>query len=100
LIMLAWWSLVNCSPIHHYGWRGLSPAMPMFRDFNSWRERGCWRIWWLQTEIGVCKNSPRFAHQRVKTSILLVWSCIAGIFEAVTMVHRWNLAEVEEDGVS
>jgi hypothetical protein len=43
---------------------------------------------------------PGSAPGRVKTYILLVWSSIAGIFGAITMVHRCNLAEVEEDGVA
>jgi hypothetical protein len=75
--------------------------MPMFRAFDSWsvcgrladstasdRNRGCTQIY------------PGLPPRRVKTYILLVWSCIVGIYGAVTMVRRCNLAEVEGDGVA
>jgi hypothetical protein len=49
---------------------------------------------------GVHEFYPGSAPRRVKTYILLVWSCIAGIYGAVTKVRRYNLAEVEGDGVA
>jgi hypothetical protein len=84
----------------HHRWRGSTPAMPMFRAFDSWsvcgrladstasdRNRGCTRIY------------PGLAPRRVQTYILLVWSCIACIVGGVTMVRRCNLVKVEGDGV-
>jgi hypothetical protein len=43
---------------------------------------------------------PGSAPRRVMTYILLVKSCVACIVGAVTMVRRWDLAEVEEDSVA
>jgi hypothetical protein len=55
---------------------------------GSDRNRGCTQIY------------PGSPPQRVKTYILLVSSCIAGICGAVTMARRWDLAMVERDGVA
>jgi hypothetical protein len=87
--------------IFHAHWRGSNSAMPMSKGFRSRkrigrlanstasdRNRGCTRIY------------PGLAPRRVKTYILLVWSCIASICGAVTKVRRCNLAEVEGDGVA
>jgi hypothetical protein len=57
--------------------------------FDGFRQKhGCTQIY------------PGSPPRRVKTYILLVWSCIAGICGAVTMVRRCNLVKVEEDGVA
>jgi hypothetical protein len=64
------------------------------------------RMWALVNSMALDRNKthtriyPGSAPRRVKTYILLVWSCIAGIFGAVTMVCIWDLVEVEEDGVA
>jgi hypothetical protein len=83
-------------------WWGSIPAMPMFRAFDSWSVCGRLADSTVsdrnRTHTGVYPGSTP---QRVKTYILLVWSCIACIVGAITMVHRWwNLAEVEEDGMA
>jgi hypothetical protein len=75
--------------------------MPMFRAFDSWRER----MWALggfdgfRQKQGYTQIYPGSAPRRVTTYILLVCSCIACIVEVVTMVRRWDLAMVERDGV-
>jgi hypothetical protein len=74
---------------------------PCLRAFDLWsvcgrladstvsdRNRGCTRFY------------PGSAPHRIKTYILLVWSCIAGIYGAVTMVRRCNLTMVERDGMA
>jgi hypothetical protein len=79
----------------------LTRQCPCLRDFDSWSV--CGRLADStasdrnMTHTGVY---PGLAPGRVKTYILLVWSCIACIVGAITMVHRWDLAEVEEDGVA
>jgi hypothetical protein len=45
---------------------------------------------------GYTRIYPGSAPGRVKTYILLVWSCIACIIGAVIMVCRWDLAMVEK----
>jgi hypothetical protein len=80
-------------------WRGSTLAIPMFRAFNSWRER----MWALggfdgfRQKQGCTRIYPGSAPRRVKTYILLVWSCIACIIGAVTMVRRWDLVEVKKE---
>jgi hypothetical protein len=82
-------------------WRGSTPAMPMLKRFWSMK-----RMWDPANSTASDRNRrciqiyPGSAPRRVKTYILLVWSCIIGICGAVTMVRRCNLAEVEEDGVA
>jgi hypothetical protein len=49
---------------------------------------------------GYTRIYPGSPPRRVKTYILLVRSCIDGIFGVVAMVRTCNLAEVEEDGVT
>jgi hypothetical protein len=75
--------------------------MPMSKGFRSRK-----RIGNLADSTAVAKRRgvhefyPGSAPRRVKTYILLVWSCIASICGAVTKVRRCNLAEVEGDGVA
>jgi hypothetical protein len=74
---------------------------PCLRAFDSWSVCGC-----LTDSTASDRN--RGTHEftqvwrarRVKTYILLVWSCIACIVGAVTMVRRWDLVEVEGDSVA
>jgi hypothetical protein len=73
----------------------------MFRTFDSWSV--CGRLTdstAFRQKQGYTRIYPGSALRRVKTYILFVWSCIACIVGAVTMVRRCNLAEVEGDGVA
>jgi hypothetical protein len=62
---------------------------PCLGAFDSWRECGRWRIRRLQTETGHTREFTQVRRpQRVKTYIPLVWSCIACIVGAVTMMAQ------------
>jgi hypothetical protein len=79
----------------------LTRQCPCLRAFDSWSVCGC-----LEDSTASDKNRtqtgvyPGSVPRRVKTYILLVWSYIACIVGAVTMMRSWDLVEVEEDGVA
>jgi hypothetical protein len=76
----------------------LTRQCPCFEAFDSWRACGCLADSTASDRNRGCTRIyPGLAPRRVKTYILLVWSCIAGICGAVTMVRRCNLAKAEED---
>jgi hypothetical protein len=78
-------------------WRGFNPAMPMFRAFDSWSICGRLVDSTASDKQGYTRIYLGSAPRRVKTYILLVWSCIACIVGAVTIVRRLNLAMVEKE---
>jgi hypothetical protein len=64
---------------------------PCLRDFDLWSVCGHWRIRRLQTETWHTREFTQVRPPwRVKTYILLVWSCIAGIVWAV----QWCTDEI------
>jgi hypothetical protein len=82
-------------------WRGFNPAMPILEGFRFMK-----RMWvfggfdGFRQKQGYTRIYPGSPSRRVKIYILPIWSCIACIVGAVTMVRRWDLAEVEGDGVA
>jgi hypothetical protein len=94
------WEKASCVPMGT--WRGSNPAIPIFQGFRFMRGESGIRQTRRRSinDEGHTKFYPGSAPRRVKTYILLVWSCIASICGAVTKVRRCNLAEVEGDGVA
>jgi hypothetical protein len=83
-------------------WWGVSPAMPMFRAFDSWREHGrlanSTTLDRNRTYTRVYPGSPPPEGKDIHPAYLILY-CL-NILGAAIMVRRWDLAEVEEDGVA